>query len=958
MTEKMDIEQFATQHNIDKKDIPNLLAALAVNAYTEYQKSRGTDAINAAVELARRGISRIDGSNASFLSWQNNLGVFLESRFKQTGEMADLEEAIESNRNTVQFAQHNDPQRTSWISNLGNKLETRFECTGEMADLEEAIKMARDAFRSTPYGLPARINCLHNLGNKLSRRFECTGELADLEEAIKIARDVIQFTPYDHPGHAASLSTLGHHLGCRFDRIGDMADLEEAIERGRNAVQSTSNDHPERTGCLINLGNNLDRRYQRTGEMADLEEAIEMTRNAVQITAPSHSEYATWLSNLGNMLESRFEQEAVEIGRQAIQLTPQDHPGYVSKLLNLGNNLYHWFEHTGDMKNLEEAAEMIRNAIHLTPHGHSEYANLLSNLGTMISSRFECIGEMADLEEAATHFYDAWNCLNAISFHRVRAAGNCLRILAIQGRTEDGVRLGTAVIDFLPTVHTKTLERNDQQFVMSTFAGVAADLCSFLVASGRLEDALEYLERGRAAIISQLLDRRGDISILAKAQPTMARQYESLVNELNTPLHRLTDDELNVQATRRRREAVIELEVCTQQIRNIPGHERFLLAKTAAVMQECAANGTIIVVNITKLRSDAILVSRHGIQSIVLPEMSALEVMAWLDKDWLVRKRSEQRRKNDEFLEYLSWLWRVCVKPVLDRIGATYKHSGQDRPRVWWIGTGLASSMPFHAAGDHVSGAAQNCYERVISSYTPSIKALSYAQGQARGMEAESSLNDSFLIMAMPTTPIRRGDKKAPNDLPGVMRETEELIKAAKGIHETVVLTHPCAQQVLDRLETCRIAHFACHGTSDRVDPSNSGLILQKGGHEPGSTPEQDHLTMHAVSELRLKGTQIAYLSACSTAENKATRLSDEVIHVVSGFQVAGFPHVIGCLWPAGDSDCVEVARKFYSRVLQRSEPTLGSRSVALALQEAVMEVRAKQVRMPLNWAQFVHYGA
>jgi hypothetical protein len=31
-------------------------------------------------------------------------------------------------------------------------------------------------------------------------------------------------------------------------------------------------------------------------------------------------------------------------------------------------------------------------------------------------------------------------------------------------------------------------------------------------------------------------------------------------------------------------------------------------------------------------------------------------------------------------------------------------------------------------------------------------------------------------------------------------------------------------------------------------------------------------------------------------AQNKAEGLSDEVIHVVSGFQVAGFQHVIGCL--------------------------------------------------------------
>jgi len=143
------------------------------------------------------------------------------------------------------------------------------------------------------------------------------------------------------------------------------------------------------------------------------------------------------------------------------------------------------------------------------------------------------------------------------------------------------------------------------------------------------------------------------------------------------------------------------------------------------------------------------------------------------------------------------------------------------------------------------------------------------------------------------------------------------------------------------------------------LDPSNSGLILQKSSNGPGEASEQDRLTAHRISELQLgHAPQIAYLSACSTAENTAAQLLDEVIHVVSGFQVAGFPHVVGCLWPAGDLECVEVARRFYSSILQKSWSAMGNGEVAWALQEAVMAVRAEDINMPLNWAQFVHYGA
>ena len=133
----------------------------------------------------------------------------------------------------------------------------------------------------------------------------------------------------------------------------------------------------------------------------------------------------------------------------------------------------------------------------------------------------------------------------------------------------------------------------------------------------------------------------------------------------------------------------------------------------------------------------------------------------------------------------------------------------------------------------------------------------------------------------MSTTPRGRSEKNAPKNLPGVMKEKDEIIKAAHDRITTVILIKPTAEQVLESLKTCRIAHFACHGISDSLDPSNSGLILQKSSNEPGEVFEQDRLTAHRIADLQLRHTQIAYLSAC---ENKAVQLSAGEIHVVSGF--------------------------------------------------------------------------
>ena len=83
----------------------------------------------------------------------------------------------------------------------------------------------------------------------------------------------------------------------------------------------------------------------------------------------------------------------------------------------------------------------------------------------------------------------------------------------------------------------------------------------------------------------------------------------------------------------------------------------------------------------------------------------------------------------------------------------------------------------------------------------------------------------------------------------------------------------------------------------------------------------------------------------------------DELIYVVSGFQVAGFPYVVGCLWPSNDKICVEVADGFYTALLRQAGIYWGNNDVTLVLWEAVMVVRAKERNIPLNWAQFVHHG-
>ncbi|KAM5466949.1 hypothetical protein MauCBS54593_005568 [Microsporum audouinii] len=959
-----------------------------------YDKTGEMKSLEEAISISRRAVELdLSGPNRPMLL--NNLSNWLSERYKRIGEMQDLEVAIRLTRQAIELTPEGHPdKRRIWLSNLGNQLENRYIHTGDVADLEAAIQITRQTLMDTPESRPERARIMNDLGNKLESRYERTGNTQDIEEAIQLGRMAIKSTPNRHPGLPRRLNDLANKLENRYMRTGEKQDINESIQLSQQAVNLCPNDLPARMGWLANLAMKLKNRYERTGEQLDLNRAIRAARLSVDRSPDNHPEHAEHLNSLANLLERQYErtddirsiEEAIQISRQAVDLTPDDHPDRAIFLTNLGNRLSHIYRRIGEAQTLEEAICLTRQAVELIPKDASSRPSYLNNLGNKLKARYQSVGSIPDLDEAiqlieqaidltpANHpnqvvylinlgnhiecryertllrqdlaracgiFFRAWYCQNGIPFHRLRAVSRLLKLLPLQGEFAIAAQLAERAIDHLPIINSRSLDLQDRQFVVSMFAGIAADACSLFLDSQKPDQALQSLESGRAVIIGQLVDDRSDISGISKLCPELGNSYRSLLEEVNKP-HDDGAPDLE-QHVRRRRTAVKELDACIQKIRTLPGYQRYLRNQSIAEMQKCAADGNIIIVNVTTIRSDAIVVTSTSVRIVRLPMMAASEAQPWLQKQWNGSK-VERGKKNKEYLGYLSWLWRVCVSPILKHINGFMEPLREEPPRVWWIGSGLASSMPFHAAGDYSSGLTDNAYYTTISSYTPSIKALTHSRS---GLSSKDDINGHFLIATMGTTP---GLVK----LPGVSIEKDGVVQALDGVITPKQLTQPSTDEVLKTLDDCAFVHFACHGYTDQTDPSSSGLIFQK--HD-GSDLKQDIMTVRDLSKINFKNARIAYLSACSTAENRVAKLIDEEIHVVTGFQVAGFRHVIGCLWPSIDRVCAEVARGFYSSLFRNRNTQWGDIDASKALRESVMEVWTTDLKRPLNWAQFVHYG-
>ncbi|MFE4798291.1 CHAT domain-containing protein [Streptomyces sp. NPDC056708] len=330
--------------------------------------------------------------------------------------------------------------------------------------------------------------------------------------------------------------------------------------------------------------------------------------------------------------------------------------------------------------------------------------------------------------------------------------------------------------------------------------------------------------------------------------------------------------------------------------------------------------------------------------------------------------RDQRRQAQDVLTGVLQWLWDSAAGPALDALGHHHQLLAEaDWPRVWWVPGGVLGLLPLHAAGYHTDPAGDSgrrtVMDRVISSYTPTIRALRHARHTIREQDPSPSAPGRGLVVAVPTTPglpghgrLRYVDAEAElvhRHLP----RTVLLRESDPGAPDGPASDTPTKAAILNHLSDCPIAHFACHGASHAADPSQSLLLL----HDHASDP----LTVASLAPIRLDHAQLAYLSACRTAAINSVELLDESIHLTSAFQLAGFPQVVGTLWEIRDQTAVAVADAFYTH-LRAPTGALDTGRAAWALHQAVRDLRdghdlpgtLDRTKVPFLWAAYLHAGA
>ncbi|KAF4983984.1 hypothetical protein FZEAL_738 [Fusarium zealandicum] len=321
-----------------------------------------------------------------------------------------LQDSIRASRGAIAAISDTYPHRGALLNQLGTLLGLLFMGTRELSVIEENIEVQREAISVTPTSSLKRIFYLNNLAAPLNARFEVTGELADLEESIQVCRDLVEQTEPGSPRLLERLGNLSIGLSVAYDRLGRMKDLDEAIETVQKAIDITDKGSLEQMTQLSNYANFMGDRYLRMGNFSDLQESIRAQQKVCDRVQEDEEYFDrnVCLSNLGIQLSRRYRRigtvadlkKAIQVGRRACDLTPEGNLNQAKHYSNLAIILQHDYARTDDLEDLEEAIRMQREAVRTAPKNHPDLVPLLHNLGGLLATRYKITSAMDDLEES------------------------------------------------------------------------------------------------------------------------------------------------------------------------------------------------------------------------------------------------------------------------------------------------------------------------------------------------------------------------------------------------------------------------------------------------------------------------------------------------------------------------------------------------------------------------------
>ncbi|KAI0245544.1 CHAT domain-containing protein [Lactifluus subvellereus] len=855
------------------------------------------------------------------------------------------------------------PPRSHRVSSaLAEILALRSMMNSSIEDSQEAIALLDQIAAPQPLGdktNPSRSHALLWAATVAKDQFTLYPNLETLEGAMSRVRTAIADPSLeDNPDLTRYLEELMKKRAKYFH----LTEHPQMVGSGPAQGAAPSSLQHMSTPDEGSIGWDAIRDVRRACSMTTIERQIQLLPDLISSALPGTADHGKYLRALADWYKAKFErtddttylEKSIDWHKIALASIPSDMIYIRLDDSELALDLLRAYYRNHDISFLEESISFSRHVLKLSDTQGWNHTFGLKLLRQGLLDRFRLLHHREDLDEAVLLLQMSIDCICTIPPDKLRHACTWVVIARVSGHPSVSTAYETAMswlqtsLVFAPTLHTQ----HAHLLAIEQANKIPLEYASYQVRTGRLEEAIQTLERGRALLWSGMRGLRTSIDQLSSAHPALATKLTIINQDLETLMTSIppgsTGDidedvapgEAGTDAfsnfLKKQRTLLNERDALTSQIQGLRGFENFLKMPSFDMLRAAASRGPIIIINHCSLRSDMILVLHNSPPSLI-PTAEDFYHRA----NELADRLSDTRKRHVlESMQYkralryvLEELYELVGQPVIDKL---HELNIPEQSRIWWCPTSVFCSLPLHAMGpipskDKVKRYFSDVY---ISSYTPTLSALI----KSREPSVQTSDPVSLLFIAPPDT-----------SLIGVGEEIEVIRRTLGSSIDSAVLEDATSETTIESLRHHRLAHFTCHGVLEEGKPFEASFILHGGSR----------LTLLDIVRSRLATAEFAFLSACHTAELTDGSIADEALHLTAAMQHLGFRSVVGTMWAMADTDGRDLAEHFYTSMFSGEDESLPYYELsAKALRDGVQKLRREKRVSLERWVNFVHYGA
>ncbi|HIO39805.1 MAG TPA: CHAT domain-containing protein [Rhodospirillales bacterium] len=429
------------------------------------------------------------------------------------------------------------------------------------------------------------------------------------------------------------------------------------------------------------------------------------------------------------------------------------------------------------------------------------------------------------------------------------------------------------------------------------------DLIAALVELGRVDEAFEYAERGKARALVDLL----------ASKKSFGKDSAGKIKAKLAELDRLERKSLKLAALKNGSD--------TRSVKIVKRTLKQEMPKVASLVSVTTDKPSDIQ---SLLRPDEAIVEYfyHGEGNKDADDLFAFVVT----RDAIKAVTLDAKGLNDEVKAFRTAInksnsngWSQGASSLHRRLIAPLVSAIKGKKNLTIVPHGALHYLPFNALK-------ANGGEFLIQDHTirllPSASVMKF-------LNKGSAPTQSLLVFGNP-------DLNDPNmDLPGAETEAKAIAKLWPD-SKVVLRKHASESLIKKTASVFRYIHLASHGQFKPDAPMQSRMLLAADNDNDGS------LTVSEIYDLKLNADMVV-LSACQTALGDVKN-GDDVVGLNRGFLYAGAKSIVGSLWEVPDNPTKDLMVGLYTNLK------------SMGLREAMRKAQLfalKKYKHPFNWAAF-----